>query len=64
MNRRSRVISHTPQWEQAELPIDAAGSTRPGYLCTHQLENGNGECGGNVFDLADAIGDHCCIVRS
>lgn len=57
-----RVVRHIPRWEPAELPIDAEGNTRPGYICVHQLENGNGPCGGNVLDLADAIGDHSCVV--
>jgi hypothetical protein len=57
-----RYVSHTPTWAPAHLPINAAGDTTPGYVCTHQLENGNGRCGGNVFDLAEAIGDHGCIV--
>uniref|UniRef100_UPI003F49110F hypothetical protein n=1 Tax=Amycolatopsis sp. CA-096443 TaxID=3239919 RepID=UPI003F49110F len=30
----------------------------------HELENGNGPCGGNVFDLDDAIGDHGCIAEA
>ena len=58
----TRTVTHTPQWAPADLPIDADGNTRPGWSCTHPLENGNGTCGGNVFDLADAIGDHACIV--
>jgi hypothetical protein len=28
------------------------------------LENGSGQCGGNVFDPDDAIGDHCCALTS
>lgn len=46
------------------LPVDAEGNTRPGYVCTHELENGNGRCGGNVFDLEQAIGRHCCMVAT
>jgi hypothetical protein len=57
-----RYVSHTPAWEPADLTINAAGGTAPGYVCTHMLENGNGRCGGNVFDLDEAIGDHGCIV--
>ena len=56
------MITHTPKWEPAELPVDAEGNTRPGFVCVHPLENGNGQCGGNVFDLADAVGDHLCHV--
>ena len=58
----SRLVNHTPVWEPADLPIDAVGNTRPGFVCVHELENGNGRCGGNGFDLAEAIGDHCCVV--
>lgn len=54
---------HTPQWEPAQLPIDAEGNTRPGYVCTHELENGNGRCGGNVFTLDQEVAPHCCMVR-
>lgn len=57
-----RLISHVPKWEPAELPIDAAGNTRPGYICTHMMENGNGQCVGNIFNLDQAIGDHYCAV--
>lgn len=56
-------VTHTPRWEPADLPIDGDGNTRPGFICTHELENGNGQCGGNVFEIEDAIGDHMCIVR-
>lgn len=61
--KRRRLISHIPIWQSAELPIDASGNTRPGFVCVHQLENGNGVCYGNVFDLDQAIGDHSCVVE-
>lgn len=62
-NRRStvRVVHHAPAWTPATLPVDADGNTAPGFVCTHPLENGNGECGGNVFALDQAVGDHCCF---
>lgn len=56
------VVAHTPRWEPADLPVDAAGNTRPGFVCVHQLENGNGQCGGNVFSLDQAYGGHRCVV--
>jgi hypothetical protein len=59
-----RLVRHTPEWEPAQLRIDAAGNTAPGFICVHSLENGNGPCGGNVFSLDQAIGDHCCVIWS
>lgn len=56
-------VFHAPKWEPADLAIDGDGNTRPGFICTHELENGNGQCGSNVFRIEDAIGDHMCIVR-
>lgn len=61
---RSFIVEHVPVWEPAQLRVDAAGNTRPGYVCTHQLENGNGQCGGNVFELSEAVGNHSCCVLS
>lgn len=58
----ARSVHHAPEWQPTQLRHDAAGNTKPGFECGHELENGNGQCGGNVFDLADACGDHCCIV--
>lgn len=55
-------VDHEPVWEPADLPVNAAGDTRPGFVCVHELENGNGPCGGNVFDLSDAFGKHACVV--
>lgn len=57
-------VEHDPVWEPAELRVDAAGNTRPGFICVHQLENGNGPCGGNVFRVEDSIGQHACIVET
>lgn len=56
------LIRHTPRWQPADLPVDAAGNTRPGFVCAHPLENGNGPCEGDVFDISEAFGDHACIV--
>ncbi len=57
------LIYHTPRWEPALLRVDAAGTTKPGLVCVHELENGNGLCEGNVFALEEAIGNHCCVVE-
>lgn len=62
-NRTWRIVEHAPRWEPADLPINAAGDTRPGFVCVHQLENGNGQCGGNVFRVEDEVGNHTCIVH-
>lgn len=56
-------VEHDPVWEPADLPIDVEGNTRPGFVCVHELENGNGPCEGNVFSLNQAIGRHACIVE-
>lgn len=58
-----RNVHHEPVWQPADLPIDAAGNTRPGFVCTHELENGWGQCPGNVFRVEDVIGDHSCVVE-
>lgn len=57
------LVWHDPKWEPAQLPTDAAGNTRPGFVCVHELENGTGRCGGNVFHLDQAIGRHCCLTE-
>lgn len=62
MRRSWRLIEHVPQWRPALLPINEAGETRPGFYCIHLLENGNGQCGGNVFSVEEAVGTHTCIV--
>ncbi len=56
------IVRHEPVWVPADLPINAAGDTRPGFVCAHELENGNGYCGGTVFAIEEAIGDHSCVV--
>lgn len=60
MSRRN--VRHTPVWVPADLPINAAGDTRPGFECAHELENGGGRCSSNVFRVEDAIVDHSCVV--
>lgn len=57
-----RVVHHTPVWESTELRVNAAGDSKAGYECTYPLENGNGLCAGSVFDVADAVSNHCCVV--
>lgn len=57
------TVEHDPIWEPADLPIDAEGNTKPGFVCVHELENGNGQCGGNVFSLDQAVGRHACMVK-
>lgn len=53
---------HDPEWVPAMLRYNRAGDTKPGFECVHELENGNGPCGSNVWDIADGFGSHCCIV--
>lgn len=55
-----QAFEHQPMWEPAQLPINAAGDTRPGFVCVHPL--GHGTCGSNVFSLEDAAGVHWCVV--
>lgn len=62
MRDRRKLVEHDPVWVAAPLRINEAGDTKPGFLCIHELENGNGLCGGNVFNLEDAYGTHCCFV--
>lgn len=56
-------VKHKPVWRDTRLPYNAAGDTRPGFECIHELENGMGQCGANVFNLKDADGTHSCIVN-
>lgn len=58
------TVFHTPKWEAAELPLHNHGGTKMGFICTHQLENGRGQCGGSVFHLANAVGQHSCQVKN
>lgn len=58
-----RRVDHEPGWQPAMLRYNAAGDKKPGFECFHELENGMGQCGGNVFKLEDAIGTHSCIVN-
>jgi hypothetical protein len=57
-----KTVDHKPVWVPAPLPVDADGNTRPGFVCVHVLENGGGTCGGSVFDPADEVGSHTCVV--
>jgi hypothetical protein len=56
------LIAHDPDWQPTMLPVDAHGTMRPGFVCVHELENGQGACGGNVFTLDQAVGQHHCLV--
>lgn len=56
------LVAHTPEWEPADLPVDAQGNTKPGYICVHPLENGNGLCESNVFEPSPDMGNHYCVV--
>lgn len=64
LGQSMQTVWHDPVWKPALLPVDAEGNTKPGYVCVHPLENGNGLCGGNVFELEQAIGRHCCMVAT
>lgn len=57
-----RRVEHEPNWQPTTLQT-GPDTWAPGYHCVHQLENGNGPCGGNVYSLDQAIGTHCCFVR-
>ena len=57
-----RFVHHAPVWVPAELRVDAEGNTKPGFICVHELENGRGPCGGNVFSTDQEVGDHACLV--
>lgn len=62
--RTVRWVGHDCVWEPTDLPIDAAGNTRPGFQCTYELENGQGRCGSNVFRIEDVVGQsHCIVVK-
>lgn len=56
-------VEHEPRWAPTQLQINAAGETRPGFVCIHERENGMGPCGATVFRLEDARGRHSCIVN-
>jgi hypothetical protein len=45
------TVAHKPIWLAGPLRIDKAGNTKPGFWCIHPMENGNGLCGGNVFEI-------------
>jgi hypothetical protein len=56
-------VEHEPVWAPAQLATDLDGNAAPGWECVHLLENGNGTCGGNVFRIEDAVGNHGCLVQ-
>ncbi len=57
------IVEHEPEWVPALLPVDAAGTLRPGYRCAHQLENGQGQCPGDTFEIDGAARlTHSCVV--
>jgi len=56
------LMFHEPKWEPAQLMVDDDCNTEPGFRCTHELENGNGQCEGTVFAIEDSVGQHCCWV--
>lgn len=58
-----KSVQHEPDWRPAMLQYNAAGDKRPGFECAHELENGAGLCGANVFTLDQAHGTHSCIVN-
>jgi hypothetical protein len=45
----------------APLRVDRAGNTEPGFLCIHELENGNGLCASTSFEEVED--PHACVVR-
>lgn len=60
----SWIVEHDPVWVPTRIQINADGDTVPGFECVHLLENGNGQCGGNVERVEDEIGRHACIVHA
>lgn len=61
MPKKRENVSHTPVWVAAPLKIDREGNTRPGFLCIHELENGNGLCGSSTWSDEDTM-SHSCMV--
>lgn len=55
-------VKHKPVWVPTQLRYNYEGDTKPGFECVHPLENGNGPCGSNVFELEESIEYHRCIV--
>lgn len=56
------LVKHEAEWVPADLIVNAAGDTEPGFVCAHVLENGNGLCSASVMAVEDAVGPHSCFV--
>lgn len=53
-------VAHVPEWVAAPLKVDREGNTKPGFLCIHDLENGNGLCASTSFE--EVVDLHTCGV--
>lgn len=53
-------VEHDPVWVAAPLRVDRDGTTKSGFLCIHDLENGKGLCGGNTFTPDGS--KHSCLI--
>lgn len=62
INVHFKSIYHDPEWVPTQLRYNLEGDTKPGFECVHEMENGNGQCGANIFELDDAISRHSCGV--
>ena len=62
MALRWELVEHAPEWIPAPYKINAAGDTKPGYLCIHYLENGNGLCGSTWFE--ESTDTHACSIAN
>jgi hypothetical protein len=60
MSVKSKIVEHAPNWFSGPLRVNAAGDTRPGFMCCHLLENGKGICGSTSFEESDT--PHVCFV--
>lgn len=60
---RHELIYHDPDWVAAPIRINAQGDTKPGFLCIHKLENGNGWCGRSTLNTDYEFGRHSCVVK-
>lgn len=57
------LVKHIPKWVPFLIRFNYEGDRKPGFICVHELENGNGICNGSVFELSQAIGQHACVTR-
>ena len=62
MSKQLRV-DHAPVWVPADLRIDAAGNARPGFVCAHELENGNGRLDVTPATLALASAEAALMTK-